>query len=82
MIEIKEIVHKQHRYFETGKTLALSYRREALIKLFQSIKKHEYEVLEALRMDLNNVGACNKMYEWRSYPLFLIPAIYVFNRFL
>lgn len=53
MSDIKEVVLKQQDYFTKGKTLALSYRMEALKKLQSTIKKYEYEVLEALKQDLN-----------------------------
>jgi len=53
MVEIKEVVTQQQKYYGTGVTQELSFRKNALIKLQESIKKHENDILEALHKDLN-----------------------------
>lgn len=50
--EIKNILSIQRKYFSTGSTLNVNTRIAALIKLKDSIIKHETEIQEALRRDL------------------------------
>lgn len=50
--EIKNILSSQRKYFSTGSTLNVNTRIAALIKLKDSIIKHETEIQEALRRDL------------------------------
>ena len=50
--EINEIVKKQRRFFNTGATLELSRRIEALVKLKNCIQKYSSEIHQALRKDL------------------------------
>ncbi len=50
--EIKQIVEKQRQYFQTGATLDINFRLDALRKLSAAIQKHEAEINEALRLDL------------------------------
>ncbi len=52
-LEISTVVQQQREYFFTNETLSIEYRREALTKLLQSIKKHEVDITEALNKDLN-----------------------------
>jgi aldehyde dehydrogenase (NAD+) len=47
-----EILEKQRKYFSTGATKSVAFRKKALTALYNSIKKHEGEILEALRLDL------------------------------
>lgn len=50
---ITQIVAAQRSFFKKHRTLDVEYRMEALRKLRQSIVKHEKELTEALRTDLN-----------------------------
>ncbi len=49
---ITDIVNQQRAFFQTGATLPVSYRKQALNKLKKAIQTHEKELLEALRTDL------------------------------
>lgn len=49
---IDEILHSQKEFFQSGKTLPVSFRVDALKKLRESIKRHEDEIAEALTKDL------------------------------
>ncbi len=49
---ITDIVNQQRAFFQTGATLPISYRKQALNKLKKAIQTHEKELLEALRTDL------------------------------
>lgn len=51
-IEIQEILKKQKDYFETGATLPIKARIEALKKIHAYIKAHEKEITDALTADL------------------------------
>ncbi len=53
MTDVKEIVKRQREYFNSEKTLELPYRRNALKKLYEGIKKHEKDIYDALQKDLN-----------------------------
>jgi len=53
MTHIKELVNKQRKFFESGKTLDLAFRLSSLKKLKQAIKKHEKKIYNALKEDLN-----------------------------
>lgn len=50
--EIKKLTEEQRRFFETGATLELSYRIQALKRLKACIKQREEEILAALKKDL------------------------------
>lgn len=50
---IKEILDNQRTYFNSGQTLDLAFRLNALKTLQRSIRKHEKEILGALKSDLN-----------------------------
>ena len=54
--EIKDIVAKQRKYFQTGATLPVSSRLTALKKLYHSISVHESEIHNALKKDLGKSG--------------------------
>ncbi len=54
--EIQTLLEKQRRYYAQGKTIDPEFRSEQLKKLYQSIKKHEEEINEALKMDLGKSG--------------------------
>ncbi len=49
---ITDIVNQQRAFFQTGATLPISYRKQALNKLKKAIQTHEKELLEALHTDL------------------------------
>lgn len=46
-------MNKLHDFFQTGKTLSEQFRCEQLLKLKASLKHHELQLLEALKLDLN-----------------------------
>lgn len=50
--QIKEIREKQQAFFSAGKTRDISFRKESLRKLKESVKKHEHEIYLALHKDL------------------------------
>ena len=54
--EIKSLVNRQRKYFQTGATLPVSTRVSALRRLYDAISKHEKEINEALRKDLGKSG--------------------------
>ena len=54
--EIKDIVTRQRKYFQTGATLPVSSRLMALQKLYRAISGHEAEIHDALKKDLGKSG--------------------------
>lgn len=52
MNNIEQIVSAQRAYFQTGTTLPISVRIEALKRLQASIRRHEQDLLDAMRSDL------------------------------
>ncbi|MDL2301358.1 aldehyde dehydrogenase [Lachnospiraceae bacterium OttesenSCG-928-D06] len=52
MIDIEKIVQKQRDFFQTGKTLDMAFRREALRRLGRTINNHKEEICQALYDDL------------------------------
>lgn len=54
--EIHALLEKQKAYYRTGETLPLRARREALRRLYATVKKYETEILDALRADLGKSG--------------------------
>ena len=52
MNDIAAIVARQRAFFETGETLPLAYRKEALMKLRSAILAREGEISAALKSDL------------------------------
>ncbi len=50
--EIRQIVEKQRRYFQSGATLDVSLRMQALEKLKACILRYEAQIYEALKKDL------------------------------
>lgn len=48
-----ELIKRQKTFFNSGKTKDIEFRLEALEKLRSAIKKHENELLKALKDDLN-----------------------------
>ncbi len=53
MQDIITTLGQQRQYFSEGKTKNISHRLEFLYRLEQSILKHEKDIMEALRKDLN-----------------------------
>lgn len=53
MSNFQEILDTQRTYFNSGQTLDLDFRITALKTLKRSIQKHEKEILDALKRDLN-----------------------------
>ncbi len=51
-IEIEKLLNEQRAFFQSGKTLPVSFRIETLKKLYQTIKEREGEIIKALREDL------------------------------
>ena len=54
--EIKDIVTRQRKYFQTGATLPVNSRLAALQKLYHAISGHEAEIHDALKKDLGKSG--------------------------
>lgn len=53
MRDIRNLINEQRAYFAKGETLDLAFRINALKRLKECIKKHEEEICEALKKDLN-----------------------------
>lgn len=51
-MDIAQIVTKQREYFQTGQTLSVEFRIDALKRLYEGIKSHEPEIGNALKADL------------------------------
>ena len=49
---IEAILESQRKYFQSGATLSVEFRIEMLKKLYQTVKKYEAEIEEALTKDL------------------------------
>ena len=49
--EVSSAVTQQRRYFDTGATRPISFRREQLRKLKQVVREHERDLIEALQSD-------------------------------
>ena len=55
--EINAIVAVQRKYFQTGATLPVSFRVDALRKLYDAVSGSEKEIHDALRKDLKVICA-------------------------
>ncbi len=51
-VAIKEIVDKQRKYFKTGVTLDIEFRKSQLKKLKKAMIDYEKDIIEALKSDL------------------------------
>ena len=51
-MECKELLQLQRRYFASGATLPLTFRRQMLEKLYTAVKRYETEIACALQSDL------------------------------
>lgn len=54
--EINEIVVRQRNFFQTGATLPVSFRIDALRRLYKEVSRYETEIHDALRKDLGKSG--------------------------
>lgn len=52
-MNIQDISNRQRKYFNTGVTKSIVYRKQSLIDLKNTIKKYEEDILYALNLDLN-----------------------------
>lgn len=52
-MNIEELVRRQREFFNTGKTIDISYRKQALLKLYEALKTWEDRLNAALNEDLN-----------------------------
>lgn len=52
-MNIEELVRRQREFFNTGKTIDISYRKQALLKLYEALKTWESRLNAALKEDLN-----------------------------
>lgn len=52
-MDIKEIVKRQHRFYDTGRTKEYGFRKVALLKLETAIKNYEKDLIRALQRDLH-----------------------------
>lgn len=53
MKNIVEIIENQRGYFATHQTLDVNFRKKQLLTLLSQIKKHENEIIDAIKLDLN-----------------------------
>ena len=51
-MNIKELLEKQRKYFDSGETLSVEFRVRMLKRLYAAVKKYEDEIEEALTKDL------------------------------
>ncbi len=51
-MNIDEIIVKQQKFFASGKTFDIKFRKEMLKKLYSALKKYENEINDALKSDL------------------------------
>lgn len=50
--KLNSVLLKQKDFFNSGKTLEINFRKQALKTLYKAIKEYEQEILEALTLDL------------------------------
>ncbi len=50
--EIKELLCKQKKFYQSGKTIPVKFRKEQLKKLYKAVKKYQPEIKAALKTDL------------------------------
>lgn len=53
--QLEEILKEHRRFFRTNKTKSIEFRKQALRRLYDSIKAYEKQIIHALKMDL---GKC------------------------
>ena len=52
-MDVNQLFERQTQFFNTGKTKSYDFRRNALLRLKSSMKKHEEDLYVALKEDLN-----------------------------
>lgn len=52
LMNVDQLLKQQREYFRSGATLPVEFRISMLKKLYKTIKKYEYEIVEALNNDL------------------------------
>lgn len=60
---VKELISAQRAFFQSGKTLSVDFRIEALKKLSKLVQEHEKEICKALQGDLGKSAAESYMCE-------------------
>lgn len=60
---VKELIIAQRAFFESGKTLPVAFRIEALNKLYQAVQDAEKEICDALHADLGKSATESYMCE-------------------
>ena len=50
--EIQGLLEKQRVFYRSGKTVPVSFRKEQLVKLYDTVKRYQNEINEALHKDL------------------------------
>lgn len=50
--EIRSLLKKQQDFYKSGKTIPVKFRTEQLRKLYNTIKKYETEICDAIKTDL------------------------------
>lgn len=53
---ISELIARQRAYFETGATKPYAFRKAALLRLRDALRRHDTDISEALRKDLNKTS--------------------------
>ncbi|MGN0983884.1 MAG: aldehyde dehydrogenase, partial [Gemmiger sp.] len=61
--QIAALVERQRAFFETGVTLPVAYRLDALRRLRDAVRRREDDICEALRLDLGKSAAESYMCE-------------------
>ena len=61
--QMAQLVAAQRRFFASGQTLALNFRRKSLLTLKQSILAHEGDINAALMQDLGKSASETYMCE-------------------
>ena len=54
--EIKALLQTQKEYFQSGVTFSAAFRKQALKKLYDCIRRREADILSALHADLGKSG--------------------------
>lgn len=54
--EIQALLQAQRKYFQSGETFPVAFRKQALKKLYDCIRRREGDILSALRTDLGKSG--------------------------
>ena len=62
-MNIEQTVEAQRKFFSTGKTFDINFRLDALDKLKLAIKRHETDLLEAIKRDLGKSASESYMCE-------------------